>query len=67
MTCFKVAIPDTIQYWSPMEGYLERKVALSYRLILIAETSSDENMLILSRVIGDIFVEQNRLEDWMPV
>ena len=50
-----------------MEGYLERKVALSYRLILIAETSSDENMLILSRVIGDIFVEQNRLEDWMPV
>ena len=61
MTCFKVTIPDTIQYFSQNEGYLERKVALSYRLILIAETYafSDENYLFLSRVIRGNLVEQD--------
>ena len=57
MAFFKVKIPED-QYWSQKEGYLERKVAMSYRLILIAESYAfaNETYLVLSRVIGDNLV-----------
>ena len=68
---FKVKVDDQhsrTAYESYPEQTIERQVALSYKLIIVAETiENQDKMMVVTRIVGDKFLDQHALTNLQPV